>query len=492
MHVEMLDGRGSGGNHGNAARTADPAVFAAGRGILDYRSRTVSLKVLKLLDGRARGRSAVTAFFLRVASGLVTLMLLAAGLRAQDASPPLAPPPQPPPGNAAASPEAAPRPAVPARSTVFAVRDATVVERYSVSPPRVRMMVDRLVAAATGQPDAGHAWRSLVSPADVVGIKIAASRGAAAPSRRAVVAAVVEGLIAAGHPRDRIVVWDRDADELRLAGFLPERGSSESVFPCPVTGIEPRTGYDSKAVYTVPALGKLIWGDLSFQGQSPLAAAIAAQKAGTSAADTPTPTPGNGPPGSKGNKRAPAALPENLSDASHLCFVLTKRVTKVINLPAMSDSTFAGIGGALYNMTIPNVDNWRRLVGEPRWGNPYIVDLYADQRIGGRVVLNIMDGLIAQYAGGPGFPAALRPPSRHDLREQGSRGARCRRAPLPGALARPARSAGAGPIRQPRAGRRRIRAGQLRRREDRPARRRDVSPGAFQLPPSRRKNSAAP
>lgn len=267
-------------------------------------------------------------------------------------------------------------------------------------------MVDRLVAAATGQPDAAHAWRSLVAPEDVVGIKIAAARGAAAPTHRAVVAAIVEGLIASGHARDRIVVWDRDADELRLAGFLPERGSHESVFPCPVASIEPRTGYDVNAVYTVPTLGKLIWGDLLFQGQSPLAAAIAAQKEGTSAAEPgATESPAGAKAGSspRTNKRPPASLPENLSDASHLCTILSKRVTKVINVPTMSDSVFAGVAGALYNATLPNVDNWRRFAGEPRWGNPAILDLWADPRIGGRVVLNITDGLIAQYAGGPGF-----------------------------------------------------------------------------------------
>ena len=378
----------------------------------------MSLKVFKpRRDSRAHNLPAVVAGFRIAAAVLALAFLLAARSSAQESSPapppPAAPVPTTAPAATAPAPAAdpdAPRFTAPARSTVFAVRDATVVERYSVSPPRVRVMVDRLVAAATGHSDAGQAWRSLVSPADVVGIKIAASRGAAAPSRRAVVAAVVEGLIAAGHPRSRILVWDRDADELRLAGFLPERGSNESVFPCPVASIEPRSGYDPQAVYTVPALGKLIWGDLSFQGQSPLAAAIAAQKAGTSAAETPaaptaTPATSNARAdgGSRVNKRPPAALPENLSDASHLCTILTKRVTKVINLPAMSDSTFAGIGGALYNITIPNVDNWRRLTGEPRWGTPYIVDLYADQRIGGRVVLNIMDGLIAQYAGGPSF-----------------------------------------------------------------------------------------
>ena len=390
-------------------------VFGAGGRILDYRSRNVSLKVSNFFRFPVARCRTVCRVLFRLTAAPLALALLAAVAFGQVAPASTAPASGESPAAATAPPQAEAEPTpmqftAPARSTVYAVHDATVVERYSVSPPRVRVMVDRLVASATGQPDAAHAWRSLVAPTDVVGIKIAAARGAAAPSHRAVIAAIVEGLIAAGHPRDRILVWDRSADELRLAGFLPERGSNESVFLCPVTGIEPRTGYDPKAVYTVPALGKLIWGDLLFQGVSPLAAAIAAQKEGTSSAteaaggaEPPATPPKSGARVPPRQRIIPGSAPDNLSDTSHLCTVLTKRVTKVINVPTMSDSVFAGVAGALYNVTIPDVDNWRRLTGEPRWGIPSIIDLYADPRIGGRVVLNIMDGLLAQYAGGPGF-----------------------------------------------------------------------------------------
>ena len=38
-------------------------------------------------------------------------------------------------------------------------------------------MVNRLVMAATGQPDVARAWASLVSPNDKIGIKISAAGG---------------------------------------------------------------------------------------------------------------------------------------------------------------------------------------------------------------------------------------------------------------------------------------------------------------------------
>jgi uncharacterized protein (DUF362 family) len=51
-------------------------------------------------------------------------------------------------------------------------------------------------------------------------------------------------------------------------------------------------------------------------------------------------------------------------------------------------------------MTIPNIDNSRRFT-QSRWGHSAIAEIYKMPIINGKVVLNIMDGLVAQYAGGP-------------------------------------------------------------------------------------------
>jgi uncharacterized protein (DUF362 family) len=88
------------------------------------------------------------------------------------------------------------------------------------------------------------------------------------------------------------------------------------------------------------------------------------------------------------------------SDDSHFARILSSEVTKIINVPVMSDSASCGIAGCLYNMTIPNIDNWRRFT-QSRWGHGAIPEIYRMPIIGPKVVLNIMDGLIAQYAGGP-------------------------------------------------------------------------------------------
>lgn len=258
-------------------------------------------------------------------------------------------------------------PPAPPRSTVFFAQDDQAIEGYDEAPERSRRMVDALLLAVTGQSELGRAWQSLVKPADRVGIKVATAGGHYFSTHRGVVAAVIDGLGRAGIPRDRVVVWDRNSSDLRAAGFISNRDGYL------VRAIDPPGGFDRDAQIAAPALGKLMWGDLLFQEKQ---------------------------------RRTPGKAKEEsdqLSSTSHLARLVSRDVTKVINIPVLSDERGCGIAGALYNMTVPNVDNWRRFTRTegPIGASP--ADLYADERIGPKVVLHIMDGLIAQYAGGPGF-----------------------------------------------------------------------------------------
>jgi len=224
-------------------------------------------------------------------------------------------------------------------------------------------MVDRLVLAATGQPDVAKAWASLVSPKDKVGIKISAAGGELFTTHHDVVNSIVDGLVAAGHPRNSIIVWDRSLLGIKGAGYQP------SVDGYQLKAIVPRGGYDPKAVFSGPLLGKLVWGDLDYKsdkGKMPILS------------DT-----------------------ENTSNVSHFSRILSSEVTKIINVPVMSNSTTNGIAGCLYNVTIPNIDNWRRFAQGTGFGAASIAEIYSNPIVGRKVVFNVMDGLVAQYAGGP-------------------------------------------------------------------------------------------
>lgn len=224
-------------------------------------------------------------------------------------------------------------------------------------------MVDRLVLAVTGQTDVAQAWSSLVAPNDKIGIKISAAGGEFFTTRHSIVNAIVDGLIAAGHSRNSIIVWDRSLGGVKEAGYKVGAEGYQ------LRSIAPRDGYDAKATLSGPVLGKLVWGDYEFN-------------------------PNLG-------KTIPLSDTENTSTISHFAKVLANDVTKIINVPVMSNSETNGIAGCLYNMTIPNIDNWRRFTQPTPFGLSGIADIYADPHVGKKVVLNILDGLIAEYGGGP-------------------------------------------------------------------------------------------
>jgi uncharacterized protein (DUF362 family) len=256
----------------------------------------------------------------------------------------------------------APAQTIPAQSIVYASRNPAAIREYQTNAAVVRGMVNRLVLAVTGQPDLVRAWGSLISPNDKIGIKISGAGGELFTTHRDVVNAIVDGLVAAGHDRAGIIIWDRTLGGIKEAGYRPDKEGYQ------IKSIAPRDGYDPKAIFTAPIGGKLIWGDLEFRsdrGQIPL-----------------------------------LSDQEISSDESHFARILSSEVTKIINVPVMSDSGSCGIAGCLYNMTIPNIDNWRRFT-QSRFGHAAIAEIYRTPMVGPKVVLNIMDGLVAQYAGGP-------------------------------------------------------------------------------------------
>src|SRR5207253_4346905 len=102
--------------------------------------------------------------------------------------------------------------------------------------------------------------------------------------------------------------------------------------------------YAPQATVTAPLLEKLVWGDVDY------------------ISDT--------------GRSVPLSDTENTSNISHFSRILSGEVTKIINVPVMSNSTTNGIAGCLYNMTIPNIDNWRRFAQGTGFGAESIALIY--------------------------------------------------------------------------------------------------------------------
>src|SRR5438477_10738829 len=100
------------------------------------------------------------------------------------------------------------------------MRDSDAIRDYRTNPSAVRAMVSRRVVAVTSQPDVAKAWASLVSPTDKIGIKICAAGGELFTAHHDVVNAIVDGLVAAGHPRSSIIVWDRSLGGIKDGGYV--------------------------------------------------------------------------------------------------------------------------------------------------------------------------------------------------------------------------------------------------------------------------------
>src|SRR6266567_3003413 len=147
-------------------------------------------------------------------------------------------------------------------SIVYSVHDPSSIRDYKTNPRVVHEMVNRLVLAATGQSDVGKAWASLVSPDDRIGIKISAAGGELFTTHHDIVNAIVDGLVAAGHPRSSIIVWDRSLGGIKDAGYRP------GIDGYHLEAIAPRDGYDPKTILSAPLVGKLIWGDFDYRSDN--------------------------------------------------------------------------------------------------------------------------------------------------------------------------------------------------------------------------------
>jgi len=318
-------------------------------------------------------------------AGLVGLFpVFTAGILAQDAAVP--------------SP---PTPAPPSLSPVIWAENPDVVQRFAVTGDEVREMLDRSLLKLTSASDIGTAWTRLgITPKDVVGIKITTVGGPLLSTHRPLVQAICDGLQAAGVPASQIIVWDKDAAGMRDAGYGPVPASGSHVA---IASVYPGTGYDPGAIYKNENMGTLIWGDSEFVRRDNDDFADAARSAvrnkGYGDDNSGSFTP---PPNGDDTLTGISPIPQT-SDKSHYARLLTDICTKIINVPVLTDNASIGMEGCMGSLALDSVDNNRRFVGDPTFGDPAICEILNNALIRRKVVIHILDALVAQYAGGPHF-----------------------------------------------------------------------------------------
>ncbi|MBM3882292.1 MAG: DUF362 domain-containing protein [Verrucomicrobia bacterium] len=238
-----------------------------------------------------------------------------------------------------------------ARAVVVDEPGAVVTFSPKLEP--VRRAIERGMTHLTATADATAAWRSLMSTQDVVGIKVYSGPGATSGTRPAVAEALVQSLLAAGWPAERLILWDRELAHLRRARFV----ELADKYRVRVAGAR-EAGYDTNHYYASPFIGQLVAGDHEFGREGP-----------------------------------------GIGRHSYVSKLVTEEMTKIINLVPLLNHNLAGVSGNLFSLAFGSVDNTLRFAGNPGAFAVAVPEIYALPVLGDRVVLNIVDALIAQYYG---------------------------------------------------------------------------------------------
>jgi hypothetical protein len=238
----------------------------------------------------------------------------------------------------------------------------------------IRAMFQRGMERLTGE-DLASCFGRFFDKADVIGIKVNPVGSGLISTRLEVVDAIIDWLVAGGVERNNIIIWDRFDYMLADAGFTPER--------YPGIGIEGLQTMDEAAA----------------SGEKEDDSAWLDEK-------------GNHVSASKfdekvfywvdveGPKDDKAYLNQHVFSGKQSNFgrLLTQRLTKIINVPVLKNAG-NGISVASKNIGYGAICNTGRL-HRPLFFD-VCTEVLAFPVIRDKLVLNIADGLRAQYDGGP-------------------------------------------------------------------------------------------
>lgn len=252
---------------------------------------------------------------------------------------------------------------------VIRLSTGTASSDGKLDPPKVKEAVEKGLLELSSEKDIRSAWLQFVSPSDIVGIKVNPIGEKLLSTKPEVVEVIIDGLLQAGLPKKNIIIWDRRLFQLREAGFTDERFPGIEILGTEMRGPNGEF-YDDK--------GEL-WSRDNIDREALFYFADVE------------------------GKYDKETLPYMVNEGKESYFtrILTRRVTKVINVPILKNAG-PTVTLCLKNLSYGSLSNtsrlhklWMKSVAEP-CAFPALRD---------KVVLNIVDGLQACYEGGPGADA---------------------------------------------------------------------------------------
>ncbi|HSC57910.1 MAG TPA: DUF362 domain-containing protein [Nitrospira sp.] len=241
---------------------------------------------------------------------------------------------------------------------VIAVDHRNCIVSGVYQPETIRQMVERGMKELTGAPAWQDAWRSLFAKGDVVGIKVSPVGGPKLCSDASVLHAILDGLDQAGVSGENVIVFSRYREEILDAGIDK--------------WLRPGNRFDAPSLrYDNVQL------DMGgYDGDHFMEMAIV--------------KPGDDPS-------------DPHSRRSYVANVVSKQVTKIINLPVLKHHQSAGVTIALKNMSHGFVNNVNRSHITPTANacGVFIPSVVSLPIIRQKTVLHIVDAVKACYHGGP-------------------------------------------------------------------------------------------
>jgi uncharacterized protein (DUF362 family) len=239
------------------------------------------------------------------------------------------------------------------------------VKEKVISQTVVDEMLTRSMLELTGAKKIEKAWGMFVNPGEKIGLKVNPVAGKELSTSIEIVRAIISQLEKAGIHKSDIVIWDRRESDLHDAGFTSEN------FPnIKITGTEYK---DDKGSF-VDASGKFYsenridknwyyWADVE-------------------------------------GKYDAETLPYMINEGKNSYFskICTEMVDKIINIPILKNAG-ASVTLCMKNLAYGVISNTGRL-HDQLWSDT-CAEVCAFPPIRDKVVLNIVDGLIGCYQGGP-------------------------------------------------------------------------------------------
>ena len=255
---------------------------------------------------------------------------------------------------------------------VVKVTDRASVSDTKVDGKVVARMVEKGLTTLTGRDPKG-AFTLLFEPTDIVGIKVNPVGPPLIHTKPELTEAVIAWLVASGLPKQNIVIWDRFDYMLTDAGYTAAR--------FPGIAIEGLQTMDESGNKWRDAQGNHLSVN-NFDREVFFHVKNATWQ------------------GDRNHKNEESYLNQHVFNGEYLVLrkLLTKRLTKIINLAAYKN-TGHGISMATKNMGYGSVCNTGRL--HAPLGLDAGTQVMAGPVVRDKLVLNITDGLVAQYDGGP-------------------------------------------------------------------------------------------